>query len=448
MHVSLRVALPALLLTLGCGVRASEDGSPSQVDVDDRLASEHEDGETGVGIFETRWGTAKLDYQWRGGLMIHDGDIVLEPSTELRVEEADLANGLGQAGQPLLQAAKKWEMVGGVVKVPYSFALELSANRRKQVRDAMDEWEHAIGFLAFVESSATTGRRVKFVAWDKQYCYVDGSPTDEGKVYTSGGCTWITYVHEIGHVLGFKHEQKRIDRETYVHYDKAKTCQPSEFSFFDGNELGTYDAESIMHYPSCTFAISTGLCGGSGTCNANTPNNWVLTRKAAYGPAFIPSWEHRSAGNVLRTGDKCNFKSLYGVPCDSDGSGGTGGASGSGGSAGSSGGAGSSSGGVAGAGAGGGGAGGSAGAGNRGATGGFGSSAGTAGSSSGGAPGAAGMPSEAPAPEASDPDPNTSEGNCSATARPVTPSVASWALVLLAAALLARRFARLETQRS
>ncbi len=326
MRTSMQILPVTLLTVLGC---TAQNVDPGPAETFDDSAALHEDGEMGVGTFETLWGTAKLDYQWLDGRMIHDGDIVLDPISEIETAAADDPSGLSQAQQPLLRGAKKWDMVAGVVKLPYSFAADISDKRRKQIRTAMDEWENEIGFLEFVESSISTGRRVKFVTWGKNYCYVNGSANDEGFVYTSGNCTWITYVHELGHVLGFQHEQRRNDRETYVHYEKAKTCQPSEFWFSDGEKLGPYDPDSIMHYPSCLFANSTSLCGGSGGCSKSTPDKWVLTRKTAYGPAYIPSWGERSAGDVIRDGDKCNFKALYGMPCKQEGGSGSGGTAGS-----------------------------------------------------------------------------------------------------------------------
>src|SRR5438045_2975653 len=42
-----------------------------------------EDGETGVGLFRTPWGPLQLDYVWRGGLMVHDHDLVLDPASRI-----------------------------------------------------------------------------------------------------------------------------------------------------------------------------------------------------------------------------------------------------------------------------------------------------------------------------------------------------------------------------
>ncbi len=277
----------------------------------------HADGERGVGTFDTIWGVLTLDYEWTDGHMIHDGDIVLDPESEIPASGGEHAPGLGESSQPLLKAGAKWEMVNGIVKIPYKFDDDVGATRRKQIRDAMDEWESEIGFLQFQESATNAGRRVRFVKWSKSYCLVNGSNTAETIVYTSPECGWITYVHEIGHVLGFKHEQKRSDRNQHVVYDSSKTCATGEFSIFgdEDNHVGDYDSDSIMHYPSCMFAKTHSTCEGSSGCNSGTPGAWVLTRKPADGPAYIPWWEQRTKGNVIRSGDKCNFKSLYGVSC-------------------------------------------------------------------------------------------------------------------------------------
>ena len=74
-----------------------------------------------------------------------------------------------------------------------------------------------------------------------------------------------TVLHEIGHVVGFWHEQNRPDRDKYVKVlypnivpDETRNFHPRKESEVDS--LGvTYDFNSVMQYSKSAFAVSPSM---------------------------------------------------------------------------------------------------------------------------------------------------------------------------------------------
>ncbi|MCS6902184.1 MAG: M12 family metallopeptidase [Myxococcales bacterium] len=76
-----------------------------------------------------------------------------------------------------------------------------------------------------------------------------------------GGCgVRGSVVHEILHAAGFYHEQSRGDRDDYVviNWNEIDPAHRSNFEIRSqrGQDIGTYDYSSIMHYSARAFSIS------------------------------------------------------------------------------------------------------------------------------------------------------------------------------------------------
>ncbi len=145
-------------------------------------------------------------------------------------------------------------------KVYYEMDPDLVPNFLQTIiREAMDEYEQHTCLKFYLKNSKST-QFIRF-QYNSDGCY-STSVGKEGGIQTINihpGCAEHSgLLHEIGHAIGFWHEQSRPDRDNYVtiNWDNIQEGLASQFNLrhevdYQGEE---YDYASIMHYDVYAFS--------------------------------------------------------------------------------------------------------------------------------------------------------------------------------------------------
>lgn len=181
-----------------------------------------------------------------------------------------------------VESVKKW---ADWVKIKYKFASNIDSTRKEVFRDAVAHWAEKTCII-LVEEKDPSKPYVK-VTKDGDGCYVYGLGMHHQSELNMGWCKSQRHlgsiIHEIGHVAGMGHEQKRVDAtETFYGHGpflniKWQTLdsrwipqwKPDTTAYMGSANDGAndphigyanYDYDSIMHYG----------CGD--TCEKADPN--------------------------------------------------------------------------------------------------------------------------------------------------------------------------------
>lgn len=155
--------------------------------------------------------------------------------------------------------------------IPYQFNANVNATNRQRMLTAMGRWEAAAN-VTFIPRTT-----------QQDFLFIQANNVNNSYVGRKGGLqivnitTWtadFVCEHELGHALGFWHEQSRLDRDAFIRVEYDNICDtccsgaPCDYNFDirivnDGGEYGPYDFDSVMHYAACDFSSCGVSCSST-----------------------------------------------------------------------------------------------------------------------------------------------------------------------------------------
>lgn len=185
-----------------------------------------------------------VSYSLVDGLPMVEGDIILSLDGQ----------GMQTAGTGVPVKDRRWK--NGLV--PY--AIDPNLPDQFRIHDAIAHWTAKTPIRFVLRDASNASQYPDYVYFRPSTgcsSYV-GRIGGNQPINLAQGCSTGATIHEIGHAVGAWHEQSRIDRDQYITVHFENIMPEAIFNFnqhiSDGEDIGIYDYDSIMHYPRWAFS--------------------------------------------------------------------------------------------------------------------------------------------------------------------------------------------------
>jgi len=142
---------------------------------------------------------------------------------------------------------------------PIPYEIDPGLPQKDRVEKAIKHWEDNTTFR-FKKREPADNDFIAFVPVDSGCASNVGRQGGRQEIWLGSGCSTGNVIHEIGHAIGFWHEQSRADRDQHIEIVWANVDPRYRHNFeqhiHDGIDIGFYDYESIMHYPAKAFSLT------------------------------------------------------------------------------------------------------------------------------------------------------------------------------------------------